>query len=89
MYEVNGEGGSHCMGAALNFLNHLSHISGNLNQIVKRANELAVAGLLTGRYISQVLLPEIENTQKILNPIYQELTKITPKTYKQTMKLHF
>lgn len=57
----------------------ISHISGNLNQSVKRANELAVAGLLPPSYFSQVLLPEIENTQKILNNLYQELTKITKK----------
>ncbi len=42
----------------------ISHISGNLNQSVKRANELAVAGLLPPAYFSQVLMPEIENTQK-------------------------
>lgn len=57
----------------------ISHISGNLNQSVKRANELAVAGLLPPAYFSQVLMPEIENTKKILNNLYQELTKITKK----------
>lgn len=55
----------------------ISHISGNLNQSVKRANELAVAGLLSANYISQVLLPVIQNTQKVLNDLHDELIKKT------------
>ena len=57
----------------------ISHISGNLNQSVKRANELAVAGLLTASYISQVLLPEIQTFKKTLESIHQELIKVTKK----------
>ncbi|MDE7421477.1 MAG: hypothetical protein K2N35_14865 [Muribaculaceae bacterium] len=58
------------------------HISGNLNQSVKRANELAVAGLLSSSYLSQVLMPEIQNTQKVLDSFHQELIKATKKALK-------
>lgn len=58
------------------------HISGNLNQSVKRANELAVVGLLSPSYISQVLMPEIQNTQKALDSFHQELIKATKKALK-------
>lgn len=60
----------------------ISHISGNLNQSVKRANELAVAGLLSANYISQVLLPEIQTTKKTLEYIHQALIKVTEKAIK-------
>lgn len=58
------------------------HISGNLNQSVKRANELAVAGLLSPSYISQVLMPEIQTTQKALDSFHQELIIATKKALK-------
>lgn len=60
----------------------LSHISGNLNQSVKRANELAIAGLLSAPFISQVLIPAIESTKKDLGALHQELIKITKKAIK-------
>ena len=41
------------------FQNELSWAGGNLNQSVKRANELAVAGLLAPEYIQEVLMPTI------------------------------
>ena len=48
------------------YQNELSWAGGNLNQSVKRANELAVAGLLTPSYIQEVLLPIILETQDTL-----------------------
>lgn len=57
----------------------LAHIGGNLNQSVKRANELAVAGLLSGSYISQVLVPEIEKTRKSLDSFHRQLLSLTKK----------
>lgn len=57
----------------------LSHIGGNLNQSVKRANELAVAGLLSGSYISQVLMPEIVKTRKVLDSLQRQLSSLTKK----------
>ncbi len=57
----------------------ISHISGNLNQSVKRANEPAVTGLLTGNYVTQVLMPEIQTTQRVLSNLHDELIKKTKK----------
>ena len=51
----------------------LSHIGGNLNQAVKRANELAVAGLLPPSYIREVLFPVIRDTQETVNGIKRQL----------------
>ena len=64
------------------FQSDLSHIGGNLNQSVKRANELSVAGLLTQSYLSQVLLPTIINTQRTLYTFHDELLKVTKKAVK-------
>lgn len=59
--------------------NELSWAGGNLNQAVKRANELAVAGLLASGYIQEVLLPVILETQETLNEIKRELYNVTKK----------
>ena len=64
------------------YKDELSHISGNLNQSVKRANELAVAGLLSAPFISQVLMPTINSTKTDLGTLHQELIKITKKAIK-------
>lgn len=48
------------------FQNELSWAGGNLNQSVKRANELSVAGLLPPSYVREVLLPTILETQRTL-----------------------
>ena len=55
----------------------LSHIGGNLNQSVKRANELSVAGLLPPSYISEVLMPEITRTLETLDALRRELHIVT------------
>lgn len=60
----------------------LSHIGGNLNQAVKRANELAVAGLLPPSYIREVLLPLIQNTQETVNGIKRQLDILTSRINK-------
>lgn len=59
--------------------NELSWAGGNLNQTVKRANELAVAGLLAPGYIQEVLMPAIWETQETLNKIKRELYDVTKK----------
>ena len=61
------------------FQNELSWAGGNLNQSVKRANELAVAGLLAPSYIQEVLLPVILETQETLNRIKKDLDSLTQK----------
>lgn len=60
----------------------LSHIGGNLNQAVKRANELAVAGLLPPSYIREVLFPVIRDTQESVNGIKRQLDILTSRINK-------
>ncbi len=57
--------------------NELSWAGGNLNQSVKRANELAVAGLLAPSYIQEVLFPSIQNMQRVIDEMKRELHKVT------------
>lgn len=64
------------------FRNELFWAGGNLNQSVKRANELSVAGLLPPSYVREVLLPAILETQRILNGIKRELDVVTQKAVK-------
>ncbi len=64
------------------FQDELSWAGGNLNQSVKRANELSVAGLLSATYISEVLMPSIDSTRKTLESIKRELLNVTKKVIK-------
>lgn len=64
------------------YRNRLSHIGGNLNQSVRRANELSAAGLLPPGYITEVLMPAILETRNTLNGIKKELDAITRKAVK-------
>ena len=57
----------------------LSWAGGNLNQSVKRANELSVTGLFSQAYLQEVLLPVIMDTRKTLNEIKRELYAVTKK----------
>ena len=59
------------------YQSELSHIGGSLNQTVKRANELAVAGLLPPSYIREVLMPIIQDTQNIVIGIRRGLDTLT------------
>ena len=64
------------------YQSELSHIGGNLNQAMKRANELAVAGLLPPSYIREVLLPVIRDTQETVNGIKRQLDILTSRINK-------
>ena len=64
------------------YQSELSHIGGNLNQAMKRANELAVAGLLPPSYIQEVLLPVIRDTQNVINGIKRQLDMLIQRTGK-------
>lgn len=66
--------------------NELSWAGGNLNQVVKRANELAVAGLLAPSYIQEIVLPTIRETQETMNRIKRDLELITLKCIKTKMQ---
>lgn len=54
----------------------LSWMGGNFNQVVKRANELAIANELTLPYFERVLYPQIMELQKLLTAIKQEQHQI-------------
>ncbi len=54
----------------------LSWMGGNFNQVVKRANELAIANELTVSFFENVLFPQIMKLQKLLTAIKQEQHQI-------------
>ena len=60
----------------------LSWIGGNLNQVVKRANELAIGEELTMPYFKQVLSPKVEELQNLLCDIKREQHQIAKKLTK-------
>ena len=62
------------------FQNELPWAGSNLNQSVKRANELAVAGLLSPGYVNEVLLPSIQDVQNILKRIKDDLETLNNRT---------
>lgn len=64
------------------YRNELSRIGGNLNQAVKRTNELAAAGLLPPGFITEVLMPQIQETRLILDEIRRGLDSVTKKAVK-------
>ena len=54
----------------------LSRIGGNLNQTVKRANELAIIGKLDQFYYSNLLYPRIMEIQELICEIKDEQQQI-------------
>lgn len=64
------------------YQNELSWAGSNLNQAMKRANELSVAGLLAPGYLREVLLPTIQETQQTLTLIKRELETLMLKSIK-------
>ena len=54
----------------------LSWMGGNLNQAMKRANELAIAGELTQTYYDNVLFPQVREIQELLYDIKEEQHQI-------------
>ena len=54
----------------------LAWMGGNFNQVVKRANELAIANELTLPYFEKVLYPQIMELQKLLTAVKQEQHQI-------------
>ena len=57
----------------------LSWIGGNLNQVVKRANELAIIGELTQSYFDDVLFPQVREIQELICEIKNEQYQIVKK----------
>ena len=54
----------------------LAWMRGNFNQVVKRANELAIANELTLPYFEKVLYPQIMGLQKLLTAVKKEQHQI-------------
>jgi hypothetical protein len=61
------------------FQDDLSWMGSNLNQAVKRANELAVAGLLSESYFKDILAPMIEGVEKMIKAVKSEQADIARK----------
>lgn len=59
------------------YSNRLSWTGSNLNQAVKRANELAIGGQLTGTYITTILMPLIEETNTLISELKRQLLTLT------------
>ena len=57
----------------------LAWMGGNFNQIVKRANELAIAGELSVPFFEQVLFPRIAELQHLLSDMKREQHQIAKK----------
>lgn len=64
------------------YWDELSWMGGNLNQAMKRANELAIAGLLTPAYFKEILIPLLESNREKLIEIKNGLDKISRKINK-------
>ena len=54
----------------------LSWLGGNFNQVMHRANELAIDGKLSENYFREVVMPEVKETVKIIRGIKTELDSI-------------
>ena len=61
------------------FQDELSWMGSNLNQAVKRANELAVVGLLSESYFKDILAPLIEGVEKMIKAVKSEQADIARK----------
>ncbi len=61
------------------FQDELSWMGSDLNQAVKRANELAVAGLLSESYFKDILAPMIEGVEKMIKAVKSEQADIARK----------
>ena len=55
------------------YQNELSSIGGNLNQAMKRGNELSIAGLLSQQYFDSTLKPYISEAYETCHNIKREL----------------
>lgn len=57
----------------------LSWIGGNLNQVVKRANELAIIGELTQSYFDDILFSQVREIQELICEVKNEQYQIVKK----------
>lgn len=64
------------------FDQRLGWLGGNINQAQHRANELAIAGLLSSAYIQQVLFPKIKEALQLIREMKAEQDAIYAKLLK-------
>lgn len=62
----------------------LSWIGGNLNQAIKRANELAIIGELTQSYFEDILFPQVREIQELICEIKDEQYQIVKMIMRKT-----
>ena len=68
------------------FKDELGWAGGNLNQAMKRANELSVAGLLSETYYKAVLIPSIDDLKKTMDKIIAEHSDVVSKIIRGVLK---
>lgn len=61
------------------FQSDLSKVGGNLNQVTKRANELAIDSQLTPEFLDKIFLPHVLEVRKLLLQVKKEQERITKK----------
>ena len=64
------------------FLQELGWLGGNFNQVVKRANELALSGNLSKEYLDSVIVPQSKRVIPLLESIKAEHQRIARKIIK-------
>lgn len=64
------------------FQQELSWLGGNFNQVVKRANELAISGELTHDYFDSVIIPQVKKIQPLLESIKAEHQRLAKRIVK-------
>ena len=69
-------------GLIRSFSVELSKIGGNVNQVAKRANELVYAGELNQEYYDKVVLPTVEEIQKMMLDVKDQQSQILNKLIK-------
>lgn len=64
------------------FQQELGWLGGNFNQVVKRANELALSGELSQDYLDSVIIPQTQKVIPLLESIKAEHQRIAKKIIK-------
>ena len=68
------------------FKDELGWAGGSLNQAMKRANELSVAGLLSEAYYKEVLLPSIQQIKGAIDKMIAEHSDIVSMTVRGILR---
>lgn len=60
----------------VDFSSEISRQGGNLNQIIKRTNELIYMGELDKKYYDEVIFPQVKILQKLMNDVKKQQSEI-------------